>query len=261
MYGSGINMQQCHIEIFIGINFKANDFLQAIHRVYRFLQDQACQIHLIYATSEIGILQVLKKKWANHDKMVEKMTDIIKKYGLSHAEMMKELERSIGVERIEVSGKNFIVANNDSVFEAFLVESDSIGLIHTSIPFANHYEYTPSYNDFGFSQNNAHFWQQMDYLTPELYRILIPGRVAAIHKCRRQFSNQVNILSDFYMMVIIIDLFLLIFFEQRQKFFCRQCLDKLGIKKNIPGRSPKCMSVYLPLSPAVVFFRFLYRNV
>lgn len=146
MYGSGINMQQCHIEIFLGINFKANDFLQAIHRVYRFLQDQACQIHLIYATSELGILQVLKKKWANHDKMVGKMTDIIKKYGLSHGEMMKELERSIGIKRIEVRGKNFIAANNDCVHEAKLIESDSVGLIHTSIPFANHYEYTPCYD-------------------------------------------------------------------------------------------------------------------
>jgi len=190
MYGSGINMQQCHIEIFLGINFKANDFLQAIHRVYRFLQEKACQIHLIYATSEIGILQVLKKKWANHDKMVGKMTDIIKKYGLSNAEMMKELERSIGVDRIEVKGNNFTVANNDCVFEAKLVESDSIGLIHTSVPFANHYEYTPSYNDFGFTKDNAHFWEQMDYLTPELYRMLSPGRIAAIHvKDRIMFGN------------------------------------------------------------------------
>lgn len=190
MYGSGINMQQCHIEIFIGINFKANDFLQAIHRVYRFLQDQSCQIHLIYATSEIGILQVLKKKWANHDKMVAKMTDIIKKYGLSHVEMMKELERSIGIKRIEVRGKNFIAANNDCVHEAKLIESDSVGLIHTSIPFANHYEYTPSYNDFGFTKDNAHFWDQMDFLTPELYRMLSPGRIAAIHvKDRILFGN------------------------------------------------------------------------
>ena len=26
---------------------------------------------------------------------------------------------------------------------------DSVDLIVTSIPFANHYEYTPTYNDFG----------------------------------------------------------------------------------------------------------------
>ena len=46
----------------------------------------------------------------------------------------------------------------------------SVDLIVTSIPFANHYEYSPSYNDFGHTENNEHFWEQMDHLTPELLR-------------------------------------------------------------------------------------------
>ena len=37
--------------------------------------------------------------------------------------------------------------NNDCVVESMDMESDSIGLIHTSIPFSNHYEYTPCYDD------------------------------------------------------------------------------------------------------------------
>lgn len=63
-------------------------------------------------------------------------------------------------------------------------------LIHTSIPFSNHYEYTPSYNDFGHNEDTKRFFAQMDYLTPELLRILRPGRVAAIHvKDRVLFGN------------------------------------------------------------------------
>ena len=147
MYGAGINMQQCHIEIFLGINFKANDFLQAIHRIYRFQQDHPCHIHIIYADTEVGILDVLKKKWRQHDEMVEKMTEIIKKYGLSHKEMENELRRTIGVERVEIKGKRYTIVNNDCVDECARMESDSVGLIHTSIPFANHYEYTPCYDE------------------------------------------------------------------------------------------------------------------
>ena len=37
-----------------------------------------------------------------HNQMVKKMTDIIKKYGLSHQEMAKVLTRNLGVERIEI---------------------------------------------------------------------------------------------------------------------------------------------------------------
>src|SRR5208282_1947522 len=70
---------------------------------------------------------------------------------------------------------------NDAVFETRTMLEDSVHLILTSIPFSSQYEYTPSYNDFGHSESNEQFWEQMDYLTTELFRILQPGRVCAIH--------------------------------------------------------------------------------
>jgi DNA modification methylase len=67
---------------------------------------------------------------------------------------------------------------------------NSIDLIHTSIPFGNHYEYSENYMDFGCNDNDEKFFEQMDFLTPELLRILKPGRVAAIHvKDRILFGN------------------------------------------------------------------------
>jgi hypothetical protein len=67
---------------------------------------------------------------------------------------------------------------------------NSVDLTVTSIPFSNHYEYTPSYNDFGHTEDNGHFWRQMDFLTPELFRITNPGRLACIHvKDRVLFGN------------------------------------------------------------------------
>ena len=67
---------------------------------------------------------------------------------------------------------------------------DSIDLIVTSIPFSNHYEYTPSYNDFGHNEDTGKFFEQMDYLTPNLLRILKPGRVFCCHvKDRVLFGN------------------------------------------------------------------------
>lgn len=58
---------------------------------------------------------------------------------------------------------------------------DSVDLVVTSIPFSTQYEYTPSYYDFGHTDDGEHFWRQMDFLTPQLLRALRPGRVAAIH--------------------------------------------------------------------------------
>lgn len=189
--GSGCNFQRhCRMAVFLGIGFKFNDFIQAIHRIYRFLQEKECHIHIIYADTEIRVLDVLKEKWRRHEEMVETMTDIIRTYGLSHADMEAELRRSIGVKRIEVKGRLFLAAHNDCVEECRSMDDNSVDLIHTSIPFSNHYEYTPSYNDFGHTDDNAHFWSQMDFLTPELLRILRPGRVYACHvKDRILFGN------------------------------------------------------------------------
>ena len=189
--GSGCNLQyHCHKSIYLGIGFKFADFIQSIHRIYRFQQKNECDIHIIYTDSEKKVLDVLKTKWEDHNIMVDKMSEIIKKHGLSAVDMLSEITRSFGCKRVEVSGQNYISAHNDCVDECALMEDNSVDLIHTSIPFANHYEYSPSYNDFGHTQDNAHFWKQMDFLTPNLYRILSPGRIAAIHiKDRILFGN------------------------------------------------------------------------
>jgi len=189
--GSGCNFQRhCHKMIFTGIGYKFNDFVQSIHRVQRFQQQYECEIHIIHTEAERDVLKVLFEKWKQHNEMVTNMTEIIRKYGLNHIQMAEELTRSIGVDRIEVSGNGWTVANNDCVIEARRQPENHVDLIVTSIPFANHYEYTPSYNDFGHTENNNHFWAQMDFLTPELLRILKPGRIYACHvKDRILFGN------------------------------------------------------------------------
>lgn len=188
--GSGCNFQKhCHRAIFLGIDYEFNDFIQAVHRIYRFLQTEQVVIDIILTENEEGILDVLLKKWQQHNYLTKKMTDIIKKYGLSNANT-SQLERKLGVERVQVNGDNYTAILNDCVEETKNMQDNSVDLIHTSIPFSNHYEYSANYNDFGHNATTAKFFEQMDFLTLELFRILKPGRVAAIHvKDRVLFGN------------------------------------------------------------------------
>jgi hypothetical protein len=182
MLGAGCNFQyHCAWEIFLGIGFKFRDAIQAIHRVARFGQEKKVRIDFIYTEAEREIKARFLQKWEQHDAMVEIMTGIIREYGLSEAAMASSLERSMGTARHEASGKDWTLVNNDSVEELGTLEENSVGLVCTSIPFSTQYEYTPSYNDFGHTESNEHFWEQMDFLTPELYRTLMPGRLAVIH--------------------------------------------------------------------------------
>jgi DNA modification methylase len=180
--GSGCNFQRhCHRAIFLGIGFKFNDFIQAIHRINRFLQDKNVIIDIIYTESESHVRKQLERKWSQHNTLVSKMTGIIKEYGLTQNALISEMTRAIGVDRIEVSGKNHRCIHNDCVLEMDNFEENSVDLILTSIPFSTQYEYSPNYADFGHTDTNSHFWQQMDFLIPKLLRALKPGRVAAIH--------------------------------------------------------------------------------
>lgn len=189
--GSGCNFQKhCHRAIFLGINYEFNDFIQAIHRIYRFLQTEKVIIDIIHTESEREILKVLLRKMEQHYKLVDNMVKIIKEHGLNIENTKEKLIRTMFKDRKEIKSTHFTAVNNDAVEEWPKLKDNSIGLFLTSIPFANHYEYTPTYNDMGHTVDNSEFWEQMDFLTPEILRTLMPGRIAAIHvKDRILFSS------------------------------------------------------------------------
>ncbi|KKW94181.1 DNA methylase N-4 [Sphingobium chungbukense] len=182
MLGGGVNLQRhCHREIFAGVGFKFRDFIQAIHRVQRFGQEFPVEIDIIHAETETEVVRELQEKWARDDEFRVTMSDLIRRYGLNHGAAAEAVKRSIGCARQEASGTGWTLAHNDCVAEAERLADNSLDLIVTSIPFSNHYEYTPSYNDFGHTDDDAHFFAQMDFLTPQLLRALAPGRLACIH--------------------------------------------------------------------------------
>lgn len=191
--GSGCNFQRhCHRNIFLGINYDFNDFIQAIHRTHRFQQTQPVEVHIIHTETERAIVKELNAKWRRHNELQENMRRIVAQYGLNQYAMTNALTRSIGVSRREQSGKYWKFVNNDCIPETSGMADNSVGMIVTSIPFSNHYEYTPSYNDFGHTDDDDHFFAQMDFLIPEKLRVLKPGRVCAVHVKDRIFYGKVT---------------------------------------------------------------------
>lgn len=189
--GSGCNFQRfCYSNIFVGIDYKFQDFIQAIHRTHRFQQPHQVEVHIIHTEAEDAIVKTLQEKWNRHHDLMRTMRGIIQEYGLNQKEAVARITRSFGCERESAHGANWVAVNNDCVEEVECLDDNHIDLIVTSIPFGNHYEYSASYNDFGHNENNEGFFSQFDFLVPELHRILKPGRVAAIHvKDRIQYGN------------------------------------------------------------------------
>ena len=193
--GSGCNFQEyCNNMIFVGIDYKFNDFIQAIHRLYRFGQDKEVNVHIIYTNNEDHVFSTLMKKWEKHKELQTEMIKLVREYGLNNELIRDKMERQIFSNGDKVVIGDATLYNNDTVIisaDQNEVPDNSVGMILTSIPFGNHYEYSDNYNDFGHNIDNDGFFNQMDFLVPNLHRMLIPGRVAAIHvKDRIRYSYQ-----------------------------------------------------------------------
>ena len=191
MLGSGCNFQRhCHRAIFIGPTDKFNDFIQAVHRIYRFMQGEAVTIDIIFADTQYSTVMIMEKKWEKHKQLTENMRQVILQNGLSGDLLKMKFERQMGMNRTEVSGETYRAINNDCVQELRTWPADCVDEIVTSIPFSDHYEYSPNFNDFGHNNGDEGFFKQFEFLVPELYRVLKPGRVACIHtKDRIQYGK------------------------------------------------------------------------
>ncbi|TPN16215.1 site-specific DNA-methyltransferase [Mesorhizobium sp. B2-1-3] len=191
--GSGCNFQEhCWWNIYLGIGFKFHDFFQSLFRTQRYGQLHPVRADLIYTEAERGTRRELERKWREFEAQAAKMSAIIRKHGLAEQALAGAMKRSLGVERREVRGDNYLIVHNDTVEETRSMADDSVDLIVTSIPFSTQYEYTPSFNDFGHTDSDAHFWAQMDFLTPQLLRVLKPGRRAVIHVKDRIVPGGIN---------------------------------------------------------------------
>jgi DNA modification methylase len=193
--GSGCNFQEhCSDMIFAGIDYKFNDFIQAIHRCYRFGQKKQVNIHIIYTENEHEVMKALKDKWAKHLELNKQMIELVKENGLNTNLIKSQMERQIFAGGRKLVYDNVTVYNNDTVAvhdDRKEMPDNSVDMILTSIPFGDHYEYSDNYNDFGHNHGNDKFFEQMDFLTPNLLRVLKPGRIAAIHvKDRIRYSYQ-----------------------------------------------------------------------
>lgn len=193
--GSGCNFQEHSSDmIFAGIDYKFNDFIQAVHRQYRFNQKNEVNCHIIFTQNEYEVYKTLKEKWTKHLELNKEMISLVKEYGLNNELIKMQMERQIFNNGKKLIYDNVTVWNNDTVIvhaDKKEMPDNSVDMILTSIPFGDHYEYSDNYNDFGHNHGNDKFFEQMDYLTPNLLRVLKPGRIAAIHvKDRIRYSYQ-----------------------------------------------------------------------
>lgn len=78
-------------------------------------------------------------------------------------------------------GKGFALYNGDTTELIKNFPDDSMHMELYSPPFSSLYTYSNSDRDLGNSKDDAQFFEHFHFITQELYRILKPGRIMAVH--------------------------------------------------------------------------------
>jgi DNA modification methylase len=81
----------------------------------------------------------------------------------------------------EAHGRDWALYNGNSARVLPMLPSRSVDFSIFSPPFSRTYTYSPSEEDFGNAADDAQFWEHFGFVTPELLRVMKPGRLVAVH--------------------------------------------------------------------------------
>ncbi|HWK69987.1 MAG TPA: site-specific DNA-methyltransferase [Burkholderiaceae bacterium] len=87
-------------------------------------------------------------------------------------------------------GHNYIAYNADCIEVTRELDADSVGFIVYSPPFESLYTYSNDERDMGNCSSSSEFFQHFDFLIKEMYRVLQPGRLMAVHCMNLPSSKQ-----------------------------------------------------------------------
>lgn len=179
--GFGMNFQNAHNMGFIGLNDSYELYYQCIRRELRYGQESDTVNIKIYLTNAEQMIyqNVLKKEKQTNDlfnEVVKEMQDFTKQeIQTGKIEIKDKYETDIK------HGENWTAYKGDVIETIKKIETESIHMQCFSPPFFNLFTYSPSPRDMGNNADDVEFWKHLNYLIPELYRVLMPGRICAVH--------------------------------------------------------------------------------
>jgi DNA modification methylase/superfamily II DNA or RNA helicase len=186
--GFGMNFQVCHNQVFTGLSDSFEQYYQAVRRSWRFGQKKQVTVYVITSEKEGAVVKNIKRKERDFETMLHGMisaTQEITKKNIK--ETSREIEKYMtGTD----TGNGWEMRLGDNVEQIKSVEDNSIGYTIFSPPFSSLYTYSNSERDMGNCRTDQEFFDHFNFLAPELFRTLKPGRLMSVHCMNLPTSKQ-----------------------------------------------------------------------
>jgi DNA modification methylase len=178
--GFGLNFQNAHNMAFVGLSDSWEDYYQCIRREYRFGQAYPVNAYIVLADIEDQIYANIMRKEAQARNMADKLISHVQKYEV--AELYSDTDiNGWQYQTGKATGANWSCLLGDSVERLKELADNSIDLSVFSPPFQSLYTYSPTERDLGNSRNAGQFNEHFGYIIDDLFRVIKPGRICAVH--------------------------------------------------------------------------------
>jgi DNA modification methylase len=177
--GFGMNWQNCHNVIFLGLSDSYERYYQAIRRCWRFGQKNEVNAHIILSDKEMTVFNNITRKEKDAENMSTNMLEHTKNFNKKELHHMEKQIESVETKRINGDGWSMYMGDSCEVVKE--LKDNSIGYTIFSPPFAELYTYSDSIRDMGNSKNYDEFFVHFSFLISEIHRITMNGRLVSVH--------------------------------------------------------------------------------
>jgi len=164
--------------IFNGIGDSYEQYYQAIRRMWRFGQTEPVQAHIVISEPEQHIYNNVLRKESEARKASAAMVEHVIEY---EREELAGVDDKFEYATLDEEGDGWKLLLGDSCERLEEVEDGSVGFSLFSPPFESLYTYSPTERDLGNSSGSGEFWTHFSWISDHLLRVLMPGRLAAVH--------------------------------------------------------------------------------
>lgn len=179
VFGFGMNWQHCHNVVFTGLSDSFEQYYQAVRRCHRFGQKSPVNVYVITSEAEGAVVKNIKRKEKEFETMLKGM--IAETQEITKANLQSVHRETDEYKQATQKSSLWDMRLGDSCEEIKNIASDSIHYTIFSPPFSSLYTYSNSERDLGNCKNDDVFFAHFEFLAPELFRILMPGRLMSVH--------------------------------------------------------------------------------
>lgn len=177
--GFGVNLQNCHNVMFVGLSDSYEAYYQAVRRCWRFGQKKPVSVYIVTADVEGPVVANVKSKEKEAEQMHKAMVENMRE--LKTQEIKGQHKETVAYRRDVRTEKEWTMHLGDSCEVVKEIPDDSIDFSVCSPPFAALYTYSNTERDMGNCKSEDEFLGHYEFLVGEWLRITKPGRLAAIH--------------------------------------------------------------------------------